>query len=132
MKSTEIIENEVLKEMSIISELDPGTEKQKAAVDTMAKLTDKMVELKKIELEEKKMDLDREEKLKLQAIEFDKMRKDQRDQKVKNGIAIAGVAAPLLVAIWANVYNWYKETEGIMSSSGGKRAIDFLTRFGKK
>lgn len=132
MKSTEIIEAEVLKEMTSISNMEVGTDRHKVAVDTVGKLTDKMIDLKKIELEEKKIKMENEEKMRLHAIEIEKAKKDQKDQKVKNGIAIAGIAAPLVVAIWANIYNWYKEEGSIMSSSGGKRAIDFLTRFGKK
>ena len=132
MKSTEIIEAEVLKEMSSIDNMEVGTDQHKVAVDTVSKLTDKMIDLKKIELEEKKIKMENEEKMRLHAIEIEKAKKDQKDQKVKNGIAIAGIAAPLVVAIWANIYNWYKEEGSIMSSSGGKRAIDFLTRFGKK
>ena len=132
MKSTEIIEAEVLKEMSSIDNMGVGTDQHKVAVDTVSKLTDKMIDLKKIELEEKKIKMENEEKMRLHAIEIEKAKKDQKDQKVKNGIAIAGIAAPLVVAIWANIYNWYKEEGSIMSSSGGKRAIDFLTRFGKK
>ena len=132
MKSTEIIEKEVLEEMASIGEMDIGSDDHKKAVDTVTKLTDRMIDLKKIELEEKKIGMEKEEKLKLQAIELEKLKKDKKDQKVKNGIAIAGIIAPLAVGIWANVYNWYKEADGIMSSSGGKRAIDFLTSFGKK
>lgn len=132
MKSTEIIEAEVLKEMTSIDNMEVGTDQHKVAVDTVSKLTDKMIDLKKIELEEKKMKMENEEKMRLHAIEIEKSKQDKKDQKVKNGIAIAGIAAPIVAAIWANIYNWYKEEGSIMGSSGGKRAIDFLTRFGKK
>ena len=61
MKSTEIIEKEVLEEMASIGEMEIGSDDHKKAVDTVTKLTDRMIDLKKIELEEKKIGMEKEE-----------------------------------------------------------------------
>lgn len=132
MKSTEIIEEEVVTTMASISEMELGSEQHKAAVDAVAKLTDKVVDLKKVELEERKINMERDEKNALRAIELDKIAHEKRDQKIKNGITVASIVAPIAAAIWANVYNWRKEANGIMSSTLGRKSIEFFSKFGRK
>ena len=130
--TTQIIEEEVVNQVLRIEQMTLSPEERKAAVDTASKLADKMIDLKKLELEEKKIAMEKEEKMKLRAIELEKTRKEERDQKIKNGITIAGIVAPIVAAIWANVYNWRKETDGIMTSTFGKKAMDFLSRFSRR
>lgn len=131
MKPVSIIEEEVISQVQEIGKMDLGTEKSKMAVDSASKLAGNAAELKRLELDEKRMEYEHQEKMRAQDIEIEKISIEKKDQCVKNSLTFAGVVLPICAAIWANVYNWTKEENGVMTYSFGKKAMDFLSRLKK-
>lgn len=131
MKPISVIEEEVISQVQEVSKIKLGTEESKIAVDSVSKLAGNAAELRRLELEERQMEYEHQEKMRAQDIEIEKINNERKDQRIKNGLTFAGVVLPIGAAIWANVYNWTKEENGVMTYSFGKKAMDFLSRLKK-
>lgn len=118
----EIIESEVTDEIELLSEMNLGSEDYEKTVNGVKKLTDSIVDFKKLDNESKKMDIE----LKKIELEVEKLKVDKKDRKWKNGIAIGTFVGSTLAYAAANVYNWKKELQGTMTFDGGKKAMNSL------
>lgn len=99
------LEEVTLLKLEEAKNLDP--EKCKGAVDDAAKLTDRLIELKKMESDEEA----KKEEQKRQIIK----------ERWQNGIAIAGIAIPATISA-LGIYKTFKfdDAGGIISSTLGK------------
>lgn len=135
MKNIELIENEIKSILEGMTDLDIDSEEYAKCLSALAKLVEQLKtlngidnDIRRLENDEAKMADEREAK-KLAAIrEAEKSRRDARDAVARNVLTGASIVVPVAAAVWANIYNWTKEAGGIMTSKGGKNAIDFLTK----
>lgn len=92
---------------------DSDSEKCKSAVDDAAKLTDRLIEIQKMEAAE------------------EAQREEQKRQPIKerwqNGIAIAGIAIPAIISV-IGIHKTFKfdDAGGIISSSLGRGFLNKL------
>lgn len=124
------LENEVLTELEGLTQCEIGKEDYKNTVNGVCQLIDKINEIQKLEIEaddkihsRKSAEESAKEDMNLKMVTFIEERKDK---KVKNWLTAAGIGIPMLGFIWANVYNWKKETGGTMTFSGGRAAVSNL------
>lgn len=151
---------EINEKLTIMSQFKVDSKEYRAAAGSLKILVDSLKEIETTELESKKFSnsvYDAEKKAELEQKKFEESVKDQtrkaeleearlafqrsleesrelRERKNSHwdrGIKITGILAPLAVGIWANKYNWYKEVNGIMTSTGGKNVMRALTDFVK-
>ena len=115
-----------------LSKIDPSADKYGTMADNASKLVKNIVDLKKAEAEIMKAEYEHAEKQEALKHEKDVAAVCNKDQKVKNGIAVAGIVVPVLSAIGISVYSWKREDVGVMTYTAGKKATDFLLRFFRK
>ena len=118
-----LLHDEIETEFTKLSELKPGTDEHKVAVDELTKLMDRAIELEKIdrECEDKATARDSEERMKKQQLEDEK-----KDRVVKNVLCAAGIVLPLIVTIWGTKVSLKFEEEGTITTQMGRGFIQRL------
>ena len=116
--------------MEGLTQCEIGKEDYKNTVNGVCQLIDKINEIQKLEIEaddkiysRKSAEESAKEDMNLKMVTF---MEERKDKKVKNWLTAAGIGIPMLGFIWANVYNWKKETGGTMTFSGGRAAVSNL------
>lgn len=125
----ELIRKHVEEATSQVTELgtmELGSEVYAETVKGVSTLTKDIADLKKLELEQKRIENEHAEKM--QALENERVAKEKemKDQKVKNVLTFLGIAVPTGVAIWGTKWTWFKELEGINGSEAAKAATKGL------
>lgn len=123
---------EATNQLTEVGSIELGSDMYVETVKGVSTLTKDAIELERLELDRKKIEYEHEEKMAALNNDLVRMEEDKKDRKWKNWLTAMGIGLPVAGAVWANVYNWYKEQEGIMSSSGGKKAMSFLQQFKSK
>ena len=124
------LRKEILSELEELEKMrkELGTEQHKAAVDGIAKLADRAIELEKIELDRQTNEEEREfnQGLKLREVELEK-----RNRATTNAIAIAGIVIPSLITVWGTLKTLNFEKEGTVTTILGRGFINKLLPKGK-
>lgn len=120
MNTETLLRDEIQKEIEELSRMELGTEEYKTTVDGITKMTDRVIEMTKIDLEYRdRLDArESEEKLK---------REEMRDQKrghfVNDGITILGIVLPVTVTIWGTIKSFKFEETGTITTIMGRGFI---------
>lgn len=114
------LREELVAEIKELNKVEFGSEKYKVGVNGVAQLTDKLVELTRLEQEDKKLDIENQ---KLD-IEYQKLEDEKKDRKAKNRISVFGVAAPATIAVIGGVAMFIYEERGSITSQMGRKLID--------
>lgn len=129
MKNETMLHEEIQSELDELRKIEVGSEKYKVAVDGVAKLMDRAIEIDKInaDAQEKVESREAEIDLKLKQLEADK-----KDQKVRNGIAIAGIGIPAVVSIWGTLKTLKFEEVGTVTTLAGREHLRKIFNLFKK
>lgn len=128
-KVERLLETEWENEIQELGRMQLGSDEYKNTIDGVTKLTDKVIELKKIEIEREKEEKNREfeENFKLR-----QMKDEKKDRFVKNcftGVTIvSSVVVPLVMCIWSTNF----EREGTFTTEAGRGSIRELLSFKRK
>lgn len=117
------LREEILTEIKELNKFEVGSDQHKAAVDSVAKLVDRAIELEKLDIDisEKEKDRENEMDLRLMTIE-----EDRKDRFIKNCIAVAGIAIPSLITVWGTFKSFEFEKEGTITTIMGRGFINKL------
>lgn len=118
-----LLYDEIETEFDKLSQLEPGTEQHKMAVDTLTKLMDRAIELDKVEIECKDKDVTRKSE---QLLKEQQMKDEKKDRLVKNIIGAAGVVLPLIVTIWGTKVSMRFEKEDSFTTIMGRGFVQKL------
>lgn len=123
MKVETMLNDEIRSEFEELKKLEVGSDQYRAVIDGIAKLMDRAIEYDKLDAEcnEKKLNRGFDEDYKLQQAEEEK-----RDRRIKNGIAIAGIAIPAVITIWGTIKSFEFEKEGTITTIMGRGFINKL------
>lgn len=123
MELKELIQKEVESELKVLSTADVGSDKYKATVDHIVKLTDKVIDMEKLEIESEKASeqLNANSDLKWQEIEA-----NSKDRKTQNRIAIAGLIVNSALIVWGTLKTFKFDNTSTVTSTLGR---DILRRF---
>ena len=123
MELKELIQKEVESELKVLSTTDVGSDKYKATVDHIVKLTDKVIDMEKLEIESEKASeqLNSNSDLKWQEIEA-----NSKDRKTQNRIAIAGLIVNSALIVWGTLKTFKFDNTSTVTSTLGR---DILRRF---
>ena len=106
------------------------------AVTNVTKLMDKLVELKKLDIEQSKLEQMKEiEKSKLEQmkeIETEKIDSENKDRLVKNVITVVTTGAGFVLMIWGTKKTFQFEETGSITSTAGRKYLDALLSKFKK
>lgn len=113
-------------QMEGLHKIELGTDAYKVTVDGVTKIADRIIELKKIEVEreEKSVDRDVEESLKTQ-----EMKELKKDRIVRNVIEGAKVVVPVVGAFAMGIISMKWEKVDTLTSSAGKASLREILRF---
>ena len=89
------------------------------AVNNVTKLMDRQIEMKKLVIEETKLEHEKE-------IESKKMKSENIDRWVKNGLGAIGTIGGIALTFWGSKKTFQFEETGSITSSAGRKFIDRL------
>lgn len=112
--------DEIKSELDEVSKLNFGSDEYKAGVNGLTQLTDRLIEMSKLDSEDAKLELERA-KLDL---EIEKFKEDKADRKKKNHISVLGIVAPATIAIVGGFAMFVYEERGSITSQVGRKIID--------
>ena len=118
-----LLEVEIEDQFDKLSEMEKGSDEYKATVDSAIKLTDRMIELEKLEDER----LDKEQSRKFDSeLKLSEVKEDRKDRIIKNCISVAGIVLPIIVTVWGTKISLKFEEEGTITTSIGRGFINKL------
>ena len=128
MSIQRLLKEEIESEFKELSQISPGGEDYKVAVDGITKLMDRAIEMEKNEIDRQdRIDArDSENELKTKQMEDEK-----KDRFVKNLLAGVGTIGGLVVTIWGAKKAWKFEETGTVASPVGRSFINKLISFRK-
>lgn len=123
MSLKHLLEVEIEDQFNELAEMEKGTDKYKAMVDSTIKLTDRMIELEKLEDERLEKEQSREFD---NALKLNESKENKRDRIIKNGISIAGIILPIVLTVWGTKTSLKFEEEGTITTTVGRGFINKL------
>ena len=128
MSIQRLLREEIESELKELSKITPGGEDYKVAVDGIAKLMDRAIEMEKNEIDRQdRIDArDSENEFKTKQMEDEK-----KDRFVKNLLTGVGTIGGLVVTIWGAKKAWKFEETGTVASPVGRSFINKLISFRK-
>lgn len=122
MTIEKLLHEEIESEFKDLGTLELGSEKYKTTVDGLTKLVDRAIKIDELNVDEQNKIDSRETEANLKQQQIDNERKDQ---KVRNGISIAGIVIPVAVTIWGTIKTLKFEQEGTITTNAGR---EFMKR----
>lgn len=113
------LSGEIESQIEGLNDLELGSEPYKVAVEGIAKLTNQVIELERIEKE-------REDKYDDNTYREAQLAEESKDRKIRNGIAVAGIVIPTLVTIWGTRASFKFEQDGTITTIMGRGFINKL------
>ena len=112
MDMTTRLQGEIKERFDDLAELDVSSKEYAAAVDSMTKLMDRDIELKKLELSESQSEK--------------QMKEDHKSRIIKNCIEVGSIVLPLAVTIWGAKASFKFEETGTITTGIGRKFMDKL------
>ena len=118
-----LLREEIQSEIEKLKEVEPGSDEYKSLVDGITKLTDRAIEMEKVEADIHDKVMNREsENFRHET----QMKMEQKDRLIKNCIAVASIVVPTAVTIWGTVKSFKFEQEGTITTIMGRGFINKL------
>ena len=114
------LREELISEIDELGRVEFGSEQYKIGVAGVTQLTDRLIELSRLDNEEAKLDIEKE-KLDL---ELQKLDDERKDKKSKNRISALGIIIPSAIAVVGGVSMFVYEERGSITSQVGRKIID--------
>lgn len=123
-----ILRDEFEKEVKELSRMQIGTEQYKVAIDGITKLTDRIIEIDKLDSEKNAKELESIAQMEEQELKREQLKSEKRDRIVKNVITVGGAVLSVAVYALAFIASTNFEREGTFTTEGGKNSIRQLLK----
>ena len=123
-----ILWDEIEKEVKELSKMQVGTDQYKVTVDGIARLSDKIIELEKLESENVAKDFENFARTEEQELKREQLKSEKRDRAVKNVITVGTAVLSVAVYALAFIASTNFEREGSFTTEGGKNSIRQLLK----
>lgn len=123
-----ILWGEIEKEVKELSKMQVGTDQYKVTVDGIARLSDKIIELEKLESENAAKDFENIVRTEEQDLKRDQLKSEKRDRAVKNVITVGTAVLSVAVYALAFIASTNFERDGSFTTEGGKNSIRQLLK----
>ena len=123
-----ILWDEIEKEVKELSKMQVGTDQYKVTVDGVARLSDKIIELEKLESENAVKDFENFVRTEEQDLKREQLKSEKRDRAVKNVITVGTAVLSVAVYALAFIASTNFEREGSFTTEGGKNSIRQLLK----
>ena len=121
-----LLKQEIETEFGELNKIELGSNEYKTTVDGLTKLVDRAIELEKLNIEDEKRIEAQKDKEFENDLKIKQMESDKKDQKVKNGIAVAGIVIPVAVTVWGTFKSFKFEETGTITTIMGRGFINKL------
>lgn len=118
-----LLNEEIRDEFEEVSKLEVGSDQHKVAVDGLAKLCDRAIELEKLKSEQ---EFKREQHEVDTQLKVEQMKDEKKDRIVKNGLTAAGIGVPAALTIWGTIKSIKFEEHGTITTLMGRGFIQKL------
>ncbi len=112
MDMTTKLHKEIDKRFEDLAGMDPASKEYSAAVDSVTKLMDRDIEIKKLEMTETQNEK--------------QLKEDRKSRVVKNCIDVGAIVLPLAVTIWGAKASFKFEETGTITTGIGRKFMDKL------
>lgn len=123
-----ILWDEIEKEVKELSKMQVGTDQYKVTVDGIARLSDKIIELEKLESENAVKDFENFVRTEEQDLKREQLKSEKRDRAVKNVITVGTAVLSVAVYALAFIASTNFERDGSFTTEGGKNSIRQLLK----
>lgn len=123
MSIDNLLEVEIEEKLNKISEMEPGTDEYKLAVDSVTKLLDRTIEMNKINVDRKERKEVREEEAKSK-LESEKV--ENKKYLVDKILAALSIGIPALLTVWGTKKSFKFEETGTITTIMGRGFINKL------
>ena len=132
MSIKNLLVEELSSQIEEVHKLEVGCEKYKTAVDGVAKLSDCVVEIEKLEQAESDNIAKLEAQKTEQELKANQMRDEKHDRWIRNGIEVAKFLGCAGLTTWVYITSMRYEDKGIIpTTEGGRAALKSLFKFMK-
>ena len=119
-KTLEMLDEEIQAGLEAMSGIEGvNIQEYGDAVNNVTKLMDRQIEMKKLVIEETKLEHEKE-------VESKKMKSENIDRWVKNGLGAIGTIGGIVLTVWGTKKTFQFEETGSITSSAGRKFIDRL------
>lgn len=118
-----LLHEEIQAEFEELKGMEVGSEEHKYTVDSVAKLYDRAIEMRKFDVETQAKEKEREIELNLKR---EQMEEERKDRRWRNALTAAGIVVPTAVTIWGTIKSMEFEKEGTITTIMGRGFIQKL------
>lgn len=106
-----------------LDDMEVGSDAYRTTVEQLTKMTDRVIEIEKVQNDVSNQDKSREieEKTRLQQI-----KQDQIDRYIKHGLTAVSIVGGLVLTVWGAKASWRFEETGTITSTAGRKFINNL------
>ena len=123
-----ILQEEIEKELKELSRMQIGTEQYKITVDGITRLSDRIIELEKLESENAVKDFENIVRTEEQDLKREQLKSEKRDRAIKNIITVGTAVLSVAVYALAFIASTNFERDGSFTTEGGKNSIRQLLK----
>lgn len=123
MNIEKVLHEEITDEFRVLKDMSVGTDEYKAAVDGVAKLVDRAIEIERLNLEHEEKQRQAETDERIKALQ---MTREERDRIVKNCISVASIIIPSIITVWGTIKSIKFEETGTITTIMGRGFINKL------
>lgn len=117
MNIEELLNQKICEDLESLGDIDFGSDEYKSGADGLTKLIDREIELRRLEIE-------RQEKVESRKTEDEFKLKQLRDTRIDRIIGymvnVAGIVIPVVVTIWGTKVSLKFEEEGTITTTAGR------------
>lgn len=129
MRNETMLHEEIQSELEELSKIEVGSEKYKVAVDGVAKLMDRAIEIDKLNADAQEKAESRETEIDLKMRQMDE---DKKDRKVRNILTALSIGVPAGVSIWGTLKTLKFEEVGTVTTMAGREHLRKIFNLFKK
>ena len=123
MSINALLEVEIEEKLNKLSDMKPGTDEYKVAVDSITKLLDRAIEMDKF-------DSERNDQLKYrehdEQVRLEVAANEDKKYKIDKIIAIGSIVIPAILTIWGTKASFKFEETGTITTGIGRKFMDKL------
>ena len=102
-----------------LEKMEVGSEEYKSTVEQLTKMSDRVIDIEKLDLEEENQKTDADLRLK-------QIKQEQVDKYIKHGLTAVSVLGGLILTVWGAKASWRFEETGTITSTAGRKFVNNL------
>ena len=103
--------------------MEVGSDGYRTTVDQLTKMTDRIIEIEKVENDVSNQEKNREIDEKTRLLQI---KQDQIDRYIKHGLTAVSIVGGLALTVWGAKASWKFEETGTITSTAGRKFIGNL------